>query len=227
MFAVALLGIGTLLAFRDSATPVDAQELIDSGRGAVYVYETSGFEEVSALGGRRHDYPADSFITIEAADCGVSLRWQVLEERWVDWRFCHGSLTPISYDAFNKWFGRAELGEFTCTEPAGAGLEQGTVWEIECASTDTTEVYRYLVDGHETLTIGGEAVDTVHIRTVSETSGRTTGGMTVDEWRLADGGWPIVRKAVVDDSVTDSPIGPVTYHEEYTITLRSLLPSGG
>jgi hypothetical protein len=229
VFVVALLGIGTLLAFRDSATPVDAQELIDSGEGAVFVYETTGFEEVSALGGRRHDYPAESFITVEAADCGVAMRWQVLEERWAEWRFCDGSVTPITYDVFNQWFGRKELGQFTCTEPAAAGLEPGTSWEIECisSSTDTTEVFRYLVEGTETLTVDGEDVETVHLRMMSDTTGRTTGGMTVDEWRLADGGWPIVKRIAIDDSVTSSPIGPVTYHEEYTIVLRSLEPTGG
>jgi len=227
VFALALLAAGTFFAFRDSATPVDAQELIDSGRGAVYVYDTAGFEEVSALGGGRHDYPPDTFLTVAAADCGVSMRWQALEERWEDHRFCDGMVTPITYEVYNEWFGRVELGQFTCSEPVPEpDLSPGATWEFECISPDTTEQVRYLVEGTETLEVGGETVDTVHLRIVSEAQGKTLGTMQIDEWRMPDS-WLPVRVIKVDDSVTESLIGDVTYHEEFTLTLRSLQPTGG
>ena len=63
------------------------------GRGptpapGVYVYDTTGFERVSALGGAQHDYPTQTTMTVTENDCGVTVRWAPLEQRFENWTMC-------------------------------------------------------------------------------------------------------------------------------------------
>jgi hypothetical protein len=67
-------------------------------------------------------------------------------------------------------------------------------------------------------------VDTVHIRVVSETSGKTDGASSVEEWVRPEDGL-LIKRTIVDNSTTSSQIGDVAYHEEAEIMLRSLRPA--
>lgn len=138
---------------------------------------------------------------------------------------CPGNPSPVAYQDYNEWFGVSELGLFTCTLAGGVpSYEPGSSWSTECTSSDTAEVFRFLVTGAETLVIGGESVDTVHVRVVSETSGKTQGASSVEQWLRPEDGL-IVRWTVVDNSTTSSQIGDVAYHEEAEIVLRSVNPA--
>jgi len=66
-----------------AATPATKKSIEDG----VYVYDTKGFEQTNALGGARHDYPAESTITVQHGGCGWTTRWQPLQERWEQWQF--------------------------------------------------------------------------------------------------------------------------------------------
>ena len=82
-----------------------------------------GFEEIDALGGARHDYPTETFLTVQPGGCGTISRWTALAERWDSQELCAGSdgMVVASYDSFHQWFGRADLQQFSC-EP-GEGLQ--------------------------------------------------------------------------------------------------------
>jgi hypothetical protein len=51
----------------------------------VYVYASRGFDSVDALTGARHDYPAQTTVTVTTEGCGVRVRWNTVRERWDEW----------------------------------------------------------------------------------------------------------------------------------------------
>ncbi len=83
---------------------------------------------------------------------------------------------------------------------------------------------RYEVIGYETLTVGTEQVETLHIRTTSASIGGSESSDSTDTWILP-GTQLIVRQVTDDSSTSQSRIGPVQYHEEYELDLVSLRPS--
>jgi hypothetical protein len=227
---VVVVGV-IVIAFRDRATPLDAGDVAETtvvpggsepGDHGLYVYETSGFETTGALGGARHDYPAETFLTLQPGGCGTVVRWQSLEQRWTEWEICD-DLTLAGWDSFHEWFGVANLDEWTCPEPVAVTGEAGTVWEAACSMEGTTRRARYEALGREMLEIDGEMVETLHVRSTSTTTGETRGEATTDAWLLP--GTPLVVQRVVEkSSLSASRIGDVEYREEYRVRLRSLVP---
>lgn len=231
---VLVAGAAVLFFFRDTATPVTREEVAATLTGAVgaapgeegvYAYQTTGFEEVDALGGGRHDYPAETYLTIRAEGCGTVLRWQPLRERWDEDIVCDdGRIERI--DSYHEWFGVRDLHQYQCGEDAhGYPREGETTWSFTCATEVTSEEYTYTVVGTEELTIGGEAVVTVHLHGTSIISGETVGDSEFHEW-VVPGTELIVKMTMRGDNVTDSRIGAVTYHEEFEVVLTSLTPAG-
>jgi hypothetical protein len=117
-------------------------------REGVYVYETNGFERADALTGKTHRYPKSSTITVTAADCGVSLHWQVLDaadgvgllrERRVAGRAPH---------LFPEQATRAER------RSVGEGPER---WAVSC-TTGTADETGVGHAGQERVEVGGKAV---------------------------------------------------------------------
>ncbi len=113
VLAALVAATGALLfVFRDRANPVERED-VDStlvtgggepGDFGLYLYATDGFESTDALVGSRHDYPAQTYITIQPGGCGTLVRWQALEERWDEWDFCaDGSLA--GWQGYHEWFG--------------------------------------------------------------------------------------------------------------------------
>jgi hypothetical protein len=81
----------------------------------------------------------------------------------------------------------------------------------------------YEVIGFETLTIGDEAVETLHVQIRGVERGATRGTSLSDLWFLPGTNLP-VRWVEQRDTVSDSRIGEVGYSEHYEATLSSLLP---
>ena len=236
--AGSLLVVGAvvlILAFWDRATPVSAEDVaatldvpvvkeVPGGYG-LYVYETSGFETTDALGGARHDYPDETYLTLRPGGCGTLVRWQALEQRWSEWDFCD-DLAVAGWQSFNEWYGVSNHDVWSCGAPVPMAGEPGEVWEAECAKQNgTTAVNRFEVIGFETLEIGGETVETLHIRQTETQTGETDGTGVTDVWMLP--GTPLmVRRTDDSTTLTQSRIGPVEHHEEYVLQLTSIVPSG-
>ncbi|MBI2168417.1 MAG: hypothetical protein HYU28_02795 [Actinobacteria bacterium] len=196
----------------------------------VYVWNTTGYESVTALGGARHDYPAQTTITISHGGCGSKARWDVLEERWDEWENC---VTDLGEEwrvfwTHHEFFGQSDDRSYEC-EPGSvmrpARPEVGMTWKARCVEPDSWFEEQATVVAIETLTIGGEPVDTFHIR-MESTAGGDTRGSGVHEYWFATSRNLMVKTAGRFDSESDSPFGAgtVDYHEEYEATLSSLEP---
>ena len=228
---VAAGAIAWLVFLRDTTTPVTAADLGFTGtvgdapgEPGIYVYETTGFEEVDALGGARHDYPSDTYLVISEGSCGPVVRWHAIAERWDESEHCGPDLGVTSFTGYHEWFHIPDRATSTCSgaifPPAGQ-----TTWTNVCPSNGSTSTDVATVVGMETLDVGGESVATLHIRIVGTTTGSTVGNTITDVWRLP--GTPlVVRKQVDDASANASRIGDIHYVEQVTLQLRSLVPTG-
>jgi len=235
LFVVGMVIAGGLVVaflFRDTATPVTRDDItVDSvlvgtemGDPGVYVYATTGGEEVDALGGGRHDYPAETFAVARTDDCGLVIRWVALEERWTEWTRCEGEVFPRIEDTMHTWFGIPEPSKWTCT-PDGPVPDPapGVTWIETCTNGESTDLGAYEVIGFETLTIGGTDVETVHLTRSATSTGRTAGETTREEWVTLEG--PLLVKGIFyGRSVSSTSVGDVTYVEDYTLELQNLLP---
>lgn len=192
----------------------------------VYVYSMSGFEAIDALMGARHDYPAQTYLTVQPGGCGELWRWQAIDERWSSWDVCDPEqVTVAGFDSFNRWFGVDDLQQYRCDDPAPylPPAPDVATWTFACATGEITQATTAEVLGTETLDVGGTPVDTIHVHYTDTLSGGSTGGSETDRWfRLED---PLVVKEVGSTaSASQSPIGTVNYTEEYEMTLQSLDP---
>ena len=235
-----LLAVGLILwlvVFRDTTTEVAGEEVGGStlvtgggqpGDFGVYRYATTGYETTDALTGSRHDYPAETFITIQPGGCGTLVRWQPLEERWDEWDYCpDGSLAGRR--TFHEWFQIANLDLWACSPPVPTRGEPGAVLTGTCGREETgnaaaaQDSLRFEVIGYETLTVGAAAVETLHVRMTGTGTGGTASTRTYDTW-LLPGTYLIVRQTLELTSNTQSRVGLVHAEEQYEISLISLQP---
>lgn len=204
-----------LLAFRDTATPVDPTDL----RGAeVYPYLTTGYEEIDALSGARHDYPALTYLLVTDGSCGPVVRWEALAERWVEWEHCGPDDAATGTRSYHEWFGVPDLEVEVCPEPMP--LVPSDVVTVACVTGDTTETYTITPMGSKAILLGGEEVVVDHVVVTSVLTGGTTGGSRVDLWVLP-GTVLVVRTEVDRHTVSPSRVGDVRYDEVYTLVMES------
>ena len=234
--AVVVAGVAVLFGFRDLATPVVEEDIgltVITGGGApgdygLYVYATTGYESTDALAGARHDYPAETYLTIQPGGCGTLVRWQPLEQRYTEWDYCPDG-TLAGWATFHEWFRIDNTDLWACAQPMPVQGEPGTSWSVECVKPDSEEaaaareVIAYQVVGDEILIIDGAEVETRHVRATSLEYEGTEGSATSDAWYLP-GTLLVVRLVEETTSVTDSRIGPVQYTEVIELQLTSLLP---
>jgi hypothetical protein len=211
---------GTTMVGGTPTTPAVGGNLV------VYVYEMSGFEAIDALTGAKHEYPSETYLTIQSGGCGQIWRWQAIEERWSSWEVCDPvQLTVAGFDSFNKWFGVEDLQHYRCDESASylPPSPDTDTWSFVCSTEDIQQTTAAEVIGTETLDVGDQQVDTIHIHYVDTLTGNSTGGSETERWvRLDD---PLVIKEVGSTaSASNSPIGTVNYTEQYEMNLESLDP---
>ena len=80
------------------------------------------------------------------------------------------------------------------------------------------------VIGVETVVVGGESVEALHIVATETDIGTTVGTGTHHRWKLTDP-YLVVKERVDIANTTESPVGGVDYVEQYEILLTSLAPS--
>ena len=222
-----------LFVFRDTSKPVTVGEAVAAAQGegnsAVYVYRTSGSEEIDVLLGSRHDYPSETTITLTGQSDGCStLRWDALQERSTTWKLCTsaGATEIRGYRELHRFIGQTKHTDYVC-DPGSlwrtASEEPGTPFERRCVAGETTETARGRVVGIETVTIDGEPMDALHLRLDLTLEGRTRGTGTIDLWlRPSDG--LVLRLALANDNRSASAIGDVHYTEQAELELISLEP---
>jgi hypothetical protein len=191
----------------------------------VYVYATSGFEETDALFGSRHDYPAETAVTVRAGGCGYLERWEPLRGRLLTRELCPGRRLA-RLEEVHTFFGTRDVHDYVCepgTPAPPLDAKPGTVWETRCGTGDTVEVATGEVLVPETVEVGGRTVAAVRVAEELRLEGNTTGTGTRDWWLHPETGLTL-RLAVTNSSVTESAIGGVGYEERYELVLTSLEP---
>jgi hypothetical protein len=234
--AVAALAVGLALSLRDTAPPASIGAAVARFRAqalqadlpippGVYVYTTTGQESVSALGGTRHAYPAESTITVVGGGCGVKLRWDVLETRWNELQLCDGAQRLPVWQEAHQFFGQDDRSTWTCSEATWlpAETKPGSETPYRCESGGTLQEGATVVVGEETLTVAGADVATVHVRLTADESGDARGKLVEDRWLEAGTGLPVRIGGRVRTS-NASPIGEVVFQERYTLDLTSFQP---
>jgi hypothetical protein len=192
----------------------------------VYVYATDGHDEVDALGGRRHDYPAETTVSLRWTNCGVDTRWDVLEERWDEASVCSegGDRILRALTSYREFLGHGERQEVSCevvSLPADAA--PGSTSTGSCSGPSIEVSIRTTVVERGTVTIAGTRVPSVHVRSEATFSGDTDGSQVSDRWYHPETGLEL-RGRTVTDVDRDSHAGRVHYQERYDRRLTSLQP---
>lgn len=207
-----------------AATTVPVRSLPAPG---VYRYVTDGEESIDALGGATHRYPAETTITVTPDGCGLLFRWDALEERRDEWRLCSSAVGLTQGDGlqYHEFFGQSDSEAFVCPNPPvmlPATVEPGPPVEIDCTLDGDPWITYWQVIGLETRTVAGTAVATVHVRQ-SVNDPADMGEQSTVDWYLDEHGLPIFVTST-KRSKSSTPIGPVVYKEQYTLSLESLAP---
>jgi hypothetical protein len=210
-----------------AATTTSGAAVVTLPAPGVYVYATSGRDAVDALSGDHHDYPAITTITVRTSACGVTDRWDILEERWEQWERCAdqaGEVREPARSTFDRFFGQAQTDVYACDGDARlVDAPAGAMWTVRCTQSTATDVYLGTVVGTETRDVGGTPVETVHVHIVV-TSATATDTRSIDSWYLAGTDLLVAQRGASATS-NASMVGTVHYSEIYEIDLTSLLPT--
>lgn len=201
----------------------------------VYVYASSGREQIDALGGTTHEYPAETALIVDEDGCGVSVTWTPLEQRVESWTMCieHGAITIADYLSEHEFFGTSDRTAMHC-EPAHVLVPAPDAPELsdlpalparsrtDCTGSGLDERRDVSLIGPAVVSVGGVDVDGFELEIAVTTTGSTVGTSTrhliVDERGL-----PLVWTDTVTNT-TDTAVGAVHYQETFTLTLTSLEP---
>lgn len=193
----------------------------------VYVYATSGFEEIGLPGGRR-GYPERTTMTIRHTDCGADIRWDVFEERWALWETCspHRGIELRAFTTHHEFFRQTEHRRYECTpgsELRPSAEATGSAAHGQCDDGHATVELTSVIVGTEAVEVGGTRVEAVHVRFDEVLTGNTTGTRSGDSWfRSSDG--LLLRRTSVTDVESETVVGHTSYREEVTLDLLNLEP---
>lgn len=194
----------------------------------VYVYRTTGFEQVDAFAGVTHDYPAETTITVIADGCGVLLRWDALEERREEWRLCTRTagieLQPQALQ-YHEFFDQETPEDVICDVPVLlVPVADGPIEPVAQTCTLDTDPWLPVWEVLETdvREVGGRSVDVRHVRMTIDDTDRHFEHYVAD-WLLAPNGLP-VELNVMKQSKSPTVVGDVVYDEQLRLDLVSLDP---
>ena len=217
----------TVAAPAPAARPTAAAQRREVPVG-VYSYATDGYEEVDALGGARHDYPAATTVTYTREGCGTRERWQPLEERIGSALQCAGPGGTELRSSFQQreFFGQKQDKTYRC-DPGVPVLPRdprpGQSWQGRCSSGDSELALAGRVVALEQLDVGGTAVRVARVRLEGTVTGSVRGRTDREVWlSLADG--LLVQATADTDTLADTAGGTVRYREQYRLRLTSLQP---
>jgi hypothetical protein len=212
-----------------SEPTVDTLGLVEPG---VYRYRTTGGEQIDALGGTSHEYPAETTITVVTEGCGVRLRWDALRERREEWSLCVTAdgieLQPDAVQ-FHEFYGQGEAEQLTCDRPVLLVPADGSPRDgvtLDCTLAEDRWAPRWEVLERSTRQVDGEPMAVRHVRMTIDDTDEYWEDQVADWYLAAEGasaGLP-VEVSVVKSSRSPSIVGPVDYEEQYGLELVSLEP---
>jgi hypothetical protein len=241
---VVVLVVSTVLVLRarDSTTAVTVDEALgayrDDGTDAlatprrpepgVYVYETSGGEHIDALGGADHTYPPQTTMSVTLTDCGYQVRWDVFRERFDELDLCvvEGGETVAATRQYREFFGIGNDRTYACDAGAIVRADPPVIGETRstpCTAPSSDGDISITTIGFESIDVGGQEVDALHLLLETVLSGDVRGGSTLHYWADPDTGLIFRRESSVSTDA-DSPLGVTRYEENYTVQLVALTP---
>jgi len=213
-------------------------EQVKPGRrpqAGTYTYEGSGTEGVSVLGGSEHEFPKEIPVVVKL-DAEDDCRWtsnviyveQHVEER----RYCTDAqgMLDLGFTRRIEFFNRPHTEKHDCGHPGGRRLDldakPGATASWKCTLEDGEVVSAYAATyvGREQQDVGGEQVETWHVRVVSRQSGAARGGDT-SEFGYLETGQPARFRGDLDVT-TDLMLGTTRWRERVDYRLASLVPHG-
>lgn len=212
----------TVESFRERASEV----LLDRPVDGVYVYDTSGMEQVDVLGGDSHEYPAETAMTVTTEGCGVRITWAPLDGRSETMLLCNrdGGTALRESTTVHSFFRQTVETLYSCDAKIWWVPPEGvTEWDGQCTSPGRTTHRAARVVSIDPFVIDGEPQDAVHVRYTDTLTGTSTGTVTVNLWLDQRTGL-ILRQRIRLDSRNDTVVGDVVFIEELELTLRSLEP---
>lgn len=223
--------------YRDGGTtdPDGAPATGDPPPPGLYVYATTGSEGVDVLGGSTHPYPAESTITVTAADDDCLIfRWAPLEQRWNEEVLCpddDGGWSLVGTTLHHSFFNQGETRTNTCDGPGFVPVPDADgdlTWTCESEgsgrSGETVAAGTGRIVGTDTVTVAGVDRPALHVRYEDEVTGETSGTGTLDRWYAFDRFPLLLREVSSATSASETVIGRVNYHEDYELVLASWEP---
>ncbi|MBC7460946.1 MAG: hypothetical protein H7287_06255, partial [Thermoleophilia bacterium] len=162
-------------------------------------------------------------------DCNWTANFVFVKQHVEERKYCtkHGRMTDRGFTLKIEFFNILQETKYTCPDDAErlrTEAVRGDTWKWTCTS-GTTAKTEYVATslGMETLSIGGEDVETWHTRVASKQSGITVGSATADFWHAKSG---LTVKFTNDFNIrTESLAGKTGFKEKESYTLDSLDPA--
>lgn len=203
--------------------PSDKRAVVAGPRPGVYVYATKGSEHVSA-GNIGHTYPDKTTLTVTATGCGLALRWDALDERWMQWQLCRSpqGWRMRGYTDFHHFLYRSDRRDYACpAEPMM--VSSGGASMIRCTTDGVTASTRVRVMGHRVLTIDGVRVHATHVGIALSAHGKSVSHGHADLWLSDKRSLPLLMK-VVNHGSQEALGTHVRYDENVVLRLTSMKP---
>lgn len=195
----------------------------------VYVYDTTGHEEVNALGGARHDYPSETTITYKTSACGTIERWAPFTQRADTRLLCQTSAGDALqwFRTEREFFGQTV--DFRADCPANSIVRPtpstpGEQQHFTCRS-ENGNVSEITVTVHDPVpfTVDDHTITATRVELRSTSRGEGQARTAVDMLLHPETGLVLTR-TVATDAEAPSAAGTTSYTERYTIRIRSLQP---
>lgn len=245
VIGIVVFGVRTIGA-RNETDAVDATEaadLVGDGSKAAdvepgerpkpgtYTYVGRGSESVSALGGSEHVFPKQIAVVIELDpenDCVWTANVVYVKQHIEERNYCteNGTVVDRGFTRKTEFFNQTQTTDFECGDDAErlrTDAKPGDTWTWTCTEgSKSKSAYVAKFIGKETLTVGGEDVETWHTKISSKQTGETVGGDSAEYW-VTDAGLE-VRFSSQLKVTTQSVIGETQFDEKIAYTLTSLVP---
>ena len=194
----------------------------------VYVYDTTGQEQVNKPSKTTHKYPRSTTLTASGSACDAHLAWQPIEGRNLEIAGCYdkGAFRLTGIATTQTFFGYRTRSVYACPGSnvvVPARPTPGTRWTFDCDAARTHASIDVSVIGNETRSVTGQAVPTWHVRFDVHLSGATRGTQIFDFWFAARDALPIAITSVTDVD-EDTSFGTVHYAESFALSLAELAP---
>lgn len=195
----------------------------------VYRYATSGSEAIDVLGGARHDYPAETLLTVTPEGCGVRMRWDLLQERWEDMAVC---ATPDGIELqqasrnYHEFFQHGQEQAVQCDRTTTLVPADGaprSADPLSCIQAGNPWLPVWEVLGREAIEVDGAAVDVTHVRMTVQDDDEYWEHITADYW-FDDHGLPVRMTSTKENRSSSGLVGDVVYRETLRAELMSLTP---